>query len=522
MKGLRTFTRLLPIVGLLWVYLFLRWHDIAAHFPYFIDEIHHVRRARAVWAFNDLHTSTTPSKFLLYYWLGAFHLPQFPDLWLVRVPGALASILGAASTFALARLLFNRRAAFLALGIVTVFPFLLFYERMSLTDPLAGTLTVMMTWWSVVVARHPSKRNATILAIVFCLMWAAKILTLPMIVVPFLAVGLLGARPVTLDRPMKQEIMRIWRDYRPAIVRASVIIIVVWGTIFGFYQIRKVLDPDTRAIVDDYLYEGATSGGNKLMTSLERASEALRKLWGPLVLGVLLLPYVWWRRWRVALFLLGGILPMWVLIILVAGQLNSRYLSIVGHLCAVLIAGAAAMIIDERRLGIGRWVPTGLLIIWVFGFGLPFARTAMQDPIELDLPDRDKSEYFRNYTGYALPDAFAYVVEHNILGHDEPVIVTSFVRVCEFAPYHVPAHYRDDLNLICNPPDIDRFENRYLILNQALETHPSVYLIVEQYETPDESLMLDPALVIGVIEGPLQTYRRPHDGVPVEVYTVTR
>ena len=130
--GFKTFLNILPIIGLLWLFFFLRLHDIADSLLFFVDETRHIERAQIIWSFSDLHTSTTPGKFLLYYWIGAFGLPDHETAWLARTPVALFAVVGAAGTFALARLLFSRFAGLLSIAILAVFPFMLFYERLSL------------------------------------------------------------------------------------------------------------------------------------------------------------------------------------------------------------------------------------------------------------------------------------------------------------------------------------------------------------------------------------------------------
>lgn len=536
-QGLRLFIQLLPIIGLFWVYMFLRWHDIAKHFPYFIDEIHHVRRARAVWAFNDLHTSTTPGKFLLYYWIGAFQLPEFPPLWLVRTSATMLSLLGAAGTFALARILFNRWAGFLALALVTVFPFILFYERMALTDSLAAAFAVLMAWWSVIVARQPTQRNATILAVFYCLMMGAKILAFPLTIVPFLAIALLGPQPISFKKPLREEIRRLWNEYRPVILRATIIIAIVWGALIGFYQTRKILDPNTRAIVDDYLYGGVSanisgtdSGRSQLSINMERVGQVFTYFWGVWlsVLALLAVLVLLWRRWRVAWYLLAGILALWIFIIFVAGQLNSRYLTLVAQICAVMIAGGTIVMYQEIRgwfkqspLQWLAWTPLAALGIWAVTFALPFARTDIRNPVDVELPRRDQSEYFRNYTGYALPDGLKFIASSvPISQNSEKPVAVSWVRVCEFLPYHMPVSMHDDLTLICPPPDTpDAFLMRFDLLNTALENYGAVYLMVEQFQSPDGSLIVDPTQINGSVEF-LAAFERPHDGVRVEIYRV--
>jgi hypothetical protein len=57
------------------------------------------------------------------------------------------------------------------------------------------------------------------------------------------------------------------------------------------------------------------------------------------------------------------------------------------------------------------FISTAIILIWGIGFGGRFWRTLINDPIHLELPDRDQHEYFRNQTGYALQDVVEDVSE---------------------------------------------------------------------------------------------------------------
>jgi hypothetical protein len=218
---------------------------------------------------------------------------------------------------------------------------------------------------------------------------------------------------------------------------------------------------------------------------------------------------------------------LWLFVILVAGQLNSRYLSVVGHLCAVLIAGGVLTLHDEmatvftnNRLKQVAWLPVGLLALWVIGFGLPFATTAFNDPIALEIPRRDQREYFANYTGYALPDALNYIMESEAItnGYTVP-FAAAIVRVCEFLPYHMPPENHDDIVLECLPTDSDFPQQRYDVLNTELETYGALYLMVEDYTIADEPAF-DPTKVDGELQY-LVAFQRPHNGVAVDVYRLS-
>lgn len=529
-QGLAVFRRLLPLILLFWGYLFLRWHNAGETLPYFIDEIHHMRRSRLVWTFSDLQTSLTPSKFGTYYWLGLFQLPAFPDLWLMRAPIGLFGLLGAAGTYALGKLMFSPWAGALALAMVTVWPFISFYERLALTDPPTAAIVVVMTWWSIVLAKGPTMSKAYILAAIITLMIAFKFLAVPLLIVPFLAVAFYGSKPFVFSQSWRKQIIAIWQNYRPYIVRVSLIVGGIWLVIIGAYAARLVLTPDdVDPIVEEALYTGGVVGqSGRFSTNMNRTADIFWYMWHPLLLvlvGVAALSYIW-KQWRAGLLLFLGVVPLWGLLILIAGKLATRYFTVTGHLAAVFVAGGLFLFYEamrKRQQPLLGAIPMGLLLVWMLSFGLPFGIQNTQDPTQLSLPYRDESEYFRGYTGYALPEAFDYVEAEGTItpGYAEPVIVAA-IRVCSFSVYHMSEHQRESLNVLCQPflpgeSGAERFQRRYEWVQATIQEYGTAYLMVEQYDNPDGALNIDTTRLAGEVTF-LVRFERPFDGIPVEIY----
>ncbi len=534
-NGVRLFLSLLPMIGIIWVHLFLRWHNIGDSIPYFIDEIRHIERARIVWTFEDIHTSTTPSKFGTYYWLGLFGLPEYPSPWLGRAPIALLTILGVAGSYALGKMLFGRNAGLLAAAIITVWPFLLFFERLALTDPPTASVVVITTWWSVIVAKRPTKTRAVVLGLLICLMLAGKLLTIPLMIAPFLAVAFFGKYPLMMNRGLWPQIRQITHHYWPYMWRAGLIVSMVWGIILGFYRLRSLLDPNVRKLVDSYLYLDSVQGkANFIPQNIERVEQILFYHWSIVLCGLAVWAIValWWRNWRQALFFLLLILPLSIFLIAIAKELSTRYLTITAHLAAVGIAGGLVTFARSwhpPRWEILRYTPIILLMVWMATFGLPFGLMATQNPKALALPHRDQVEYFQNYTGYAVPDAFLLVAEDNPISpptYDSPVVV-AVLRICDYHPYYfMPPEIRDELTVTCQPriegQGLDaRFRRRYEWINTQSEQHGLLYIVVEQFPNSDGPIAFDPRRINGFIQL-LGRFERPYGGIPVEVYEVRR
>lgn len=529
-NGLQLLAQLLPIIVIIWVHLFLRWHHVGESMPYFIDEVRHVERARIVWTFQDIDTSTTPSKFGTYYWLGLFALPQYADPWLARVPIALFTALGVAGTFALGKFLFGYRGGLLAIVITTIWPFLIFFERMALTDPFAATLAVVTVWWSLVFAKYPNQRRALLLGVWINLMLAGKLLTVMLLIVPPLAIILFGKHPLVLQKPLWPQLRQIWHYYRPYLLRIGIVVGTVWTALLGFYQIRKWLYPDTRIIVQNYLYMDSLRGDAFYVPqNLERAGQVLYYYWSILLAGLagLAIIVLWTQRWRILTLLMASILPLWVFLIAVAKELSTRYVTIVAHLIAVTIAGGILLFWQSNFNRWIRYVPSGVLAIWGLIFALPTSLMIISQPERITLPERDTIEYFQNNTsGYEVEEALTFVAENGDAPRlaDDPVVMAA-LRICDLDPnYLMSEPIRDDIEVQCQPrypgdSITDVFHKRYDWINATAADYDVSYLVIERHESQADPIVLEPDRVIGYV-GRIARFERPHDGTPIEVYEI--
>lgn len=532
-KGYHQFFHLMPIVLLLWLYLFIRVHAIDT-LPYFVDELRHVGRSNVVWSFSDIDVSTTPHKFFLYYWLGLFDLPLHLPGWLARIAVGVFCLIGAASTYALGRRLFSQTVGLLSIFFLSLFPFMFFYERLALSDPLTSSLVALLAWWSLVVAYHPTRRHAIILGIIITLMLAAKLLAVPLMLLTATAILFLGPKRLVLGKNIKKQVQDILRHYRLPALTAIAIVGTVWGLILIFYAIRTDFGQkqDVSPIINSYLLWPAGYSNN-----LQRIDEAMTYLWGivlTIVVGVAIIGLLF-RHTRQFLYLASGIIPLWWALVAIAGQLSTRYLTLAGHLWVVLIVAGLVSTEDFLKSRISMpalksprfryaFLSSTVLVIWCLGFGGRFWQTLITDPTQLELPPRDQHEYFRNQTGYALQDVLKDVADlPTISANSDYPILVGLVRNCSFLPHYIPENVH--VNVKCSvysyfhrdewPP----IEKRMQHLNKMLDTYGSVYLVMEIFEADPKSPLIDMDMVNGELDYQ-RTYERPFDGIPVELYIV--
>lgn len=133
--------------------------------PIFADEAIYIRWAQLIWQktyyfFIPLSDGKTP----LFMWLLAPLLKLGADPLLtgraLSVAAGLATLIG---VYYLTQSIFNKKTAFIASILVIFQPFLLFYDRLSLTDSLLTALVVWSFYSSYKLFRRPSLKLGAIL-----------------------------------------------------------------------------------------------------------------------------------------------------------------------------------------------------------------------------------------------------------------------------------------------------------------------------------------------------------------------
>lgn len=505
----------------MWLFWLTRLINIA-EFPYFIDEMHHVRRAQIVWGFSDLHVSTTPSKFLLYYYLGIFELPNHLPGWIARTPVALFGVIGAASTYGLTRYFFSRQSGYLAVLSLISFPLMIFHERMALTDPFAASIAIFMLWYTTVWVNKPTKQRTLILGIAIIFMLAAKLLAVPLLIMPLATIFLFSTKRYELGQAIRPQIDAMRQRYMPRLWQLAKIVGGVWLAIMIFYVGRGLIDPDnTNPIVDDYIYE-SSDRTSLLDSNITHLHEVFTYFWGtPLVIATLVsLVLIFWKRPRVGFYLLIGILPLWLGLTIVAARPNSRYLAVVGHLWMVLVGGGMALGLEMLQARLPqknfyvRQMPALLVAVGLASYGGWFAWTFATEPLDINLPQAEVRGYYQNISGYGLVDALYAAEELPPISnnHDWPVVV-GVGRVCGYWHFHISADTQ--LTIDCAP---ENYERRGPYLDDAVAQYGTYYLMRER--TDHLVVWIDETWLATHAEL-LMTFERPFNGVPIDIYRIS-
>ena len=502
----------------------VRAHAIEA-LPPFNDESHHIRRAELVYTFSDPDLSMTPGKLLSYYWLGLFGAERLDAIFLGRTVTALFSILGLAATFATARLLFSQRAGIIALFLASFTPFMVFFDRMALTDPLTAALSMWLIWASVVMLKKRPRqwghRWSVLVGVLSGLVVMAKLLGLPMIGIPFLVVLIYGEVPWQGMYPQQiwQWLLGNWREYRPMLGTVYSVFAVMFMPSMFYILGRVIIDGELVPIVNNNLINGATENKSPLQVIVDNFGTVWETQWilqSPLlwmtILGVI--GWTLYKREKHSLYLLGAVFLAWSLSVFVAAELSTRYLTLGILPLLVLVAGTLNQGV-QKLPQVGRAVLGGAFMLWLIAFALPFIRTAWSQPVALNLPERDRWEYFSNFSsGYALVPAAQDIKD---LPRSEPsrrVNIIGLVGSCHQMRLYLDEH--GPVWLECpyfgwQGENMDEVAQK---IEDRLATESIVYLLVEP-ELPFTDLS-----VITVDWELIRRYSRPFDGMVVELYRV--
>lgn len=175
------------LLASLWAVLVIRVHRLLT-LPVFVDESLHIMRAQVVFDFTDAVASFLPGKLLTYYYFGLFGPENSGGLWLCRAAIALTAPLCAALCYGLTRKLGGDPwAGLLAVWLYALSPFLIFFERMALTDTFAGLFALGLSYAALYLAENPTRRRAVLTGSLLGLALLAKLTALPLVIIPPLA-----------------------------------------------------------------------------------------------------------------------------------------------------------------------------------------------------------------------------------------------------------------------------------------------------------------------------------------------
>src|SRR5258707_10130007 len=187
-----TFSSLLPVIGLLLLYVLVR-NQALSSFPPFIDEIGHIRLAQQVLA-GHVWIGATESKLLVPWWLAVFQPYGPAAVWIGRAATILFSMIGLAAVYKLGAQLSFRWAGMLAVLVYILAPFLFFFERMVLTDPYMATCSTLCALFAARLLRRVNRADAVLCGLGVAAAMGAKGSGIVLVSIPIMAVLILPQR----------------------------------------------------------------------------------------------------------------------------------------------------------------------------------------------------------------------------------------------------------------------------------------------------------------------------------------
>jgi 4-amino-4-deoxy-L-arabinose transferase-like glycosyltransferase len=471
-------------VALLLLYAFTRLHRLLA-MPLFVDESFHIETAQRALK-GQVLASASHGRFMR-VWLNAFLGPDPPAAgWMARAGTVLVGLVGVAAFYALARAVISPRAGVIAAVLWIACPYLLFFERMALADPLLGALSAVAVWLAWRVMRRGDRWDAVRLGGALAAMILAKAPGVVWLPLPLVA-GMLA-----LDRP--------WRQRLELVSLAYSLLALCWVPLD---MVLRLKDYNYFGLASTFVDAPGDSGLDRLLSNIGDTWQAdLAYLSLPLVILAVLSELYWLRRRPVpAVFALTA-LGMSAGGALVFGRhVNSRYA--LNHVAWVLLPLAVGAELAMRRGPRWRIAVYGALAGWIAVFCLPFAWDAWHQPDDLPLVGNDPAEYVRGEaSGYGVT-----AVGDWLRTQGDPLPVLGLVANCQalrLAAYPV--------EVTCPTIHWDNTSQDVIMAQaEAWAAAGPVYVVGEDLPYIDLSGLPQPFAEVIVVA-------RPDGGLPVGLY----
>jgi 4-amino-4-deoxy-L-arabinose transferase-like glycosyltransferase len=348
-----------------------------AEFPLFIDETLTIQRAEATLRGDPLYF-TGQGKALL-PWIVAPFISGEAEFFVARYVTLLVILPAIAAAIALARILHNDLAAYVAVILLALNPMLHFHQRLALSDSILSPLLFLFAF-SLFMAYSQSIFSVyrfIVSGIIFVGAILAKATALVMLPLPLVAAVLI---PVTWSL----------RERIKALVVIYTTISAIWVPFYIFALGRGV----------NYLSRAEQgTGGNFLdwqqwVANIQLMSEAftgyLGILFPLLIIGGVIAIYF---RPRAALFFFISGISFSIALILTGNTIFNRYWLASLPAMTVLLA-ISVVAVSQRILSLSHIVIAGFLIGWV-SISLPFILTVNTNPPGATLPRGDVLQYLQ-------------------------------------------------------------------------------------------------------------------------------
>jgi hypothetical protein len=374
-------------------------------FPAFVDESVHVHFVQDSFQISPLMYASEGKLFAI-WWYMLFQPHLAASLWVIRVATLLAALPGVAACMAIGRQMAGRWGLVLA-GLFYLFStYLMFFDRLGLADPIAASAIAVALFLGYRVSRTAGSRDAVLLGIVLFIGINTKMSTVPYAVLPLIA-GL------TL-RAKGQSWLHAWR----ANVRWTGIALATEGILIGGLALAMRLRH-----YDIFSLIGVHNTGESPFDLSSKLSHVVSTVnlfmayMGPIAF-VLLIAAVLVLIVQRRLYLVAALgLPL--IVIWLNRTQYSRFFILTGII--FVLCGAVVLADLVRRQGkIVQWLGIGAVLIYGLVQWVPFAWTAINDPVALAVSPADRQEYISSdASGFGLAEVHSALQNagaHEVIG----------------------------------------------------------------------------------------------------------
>lgn len=399
----------LLILGLLiFLYFIFRLPNLTLQ-PIFADEAIYIRWAQVMKAeptlrFLPLSDGKTP----LFMWLMTPLFKIFDDpLFAGRFLSALSGIGTLTGVIFLGWRFFNKKVAYWSALLVTVTPYIVFFDRLALVDSILTAFSVWSLNFALLLIRYQRLDVAMILGYFL----GAGLLTKPPGIFNILTV------PVTL-------ITFNWarKDRERRIITIFFLLMIALGIGLGIYNLLR-LGPgfdNLSSRNQDYLFSPTELWGRVLDPFLPHLGDIFDwfpKLFTIPILGAVLGGIVTAvaKRHKVALVvLLWSLLPLMVQMAFLR-TFTARYLLF--SIAPLLLLGGWFISLISERLpfrSMDKFVTTPLLLIILLPLALYFNFQLLTNPAQAPLPGEERRGYLEDWTaGYGFAEIAKFLEERS-------------------------------------------------------------------------------------------------------------
>ncbi|MEP7292062.1 MAG: hypothetical protein ABI835_09770, partial [Chloroflexota bacterium] len=446
-------------------------------FPPFIDETIHIHSGEIILQNGTPFYDVVLGRQFTIWWLMLFQPAAAAPIWVARTATLLAVLPGFAALMSVARLAAGRWGMLFFGVIYLLSAYHLFFERLALADPIAGTAVTLAIWFAFRLTRRIRLRDSALAGFWLFVAFGAKTSAAPFFGVPVAAALALFPRGSRWRDSLKLRLR--WLTVALGVAFGLSALFVVGLRLRGYDIITNSLSlaVSGRGTID----EATIFSLQRIVDNVGFTLETLAAYFGiggllVMLIGVMVL--LARRQWFFVLCLLGPLAVIWLNTIQ-----QTRYLLI--SVTLLLLCTGVALAQVTRKQPLLRWAALGVIVMWGMVYALPFM-TRLPAALPLSASDFEQ---------YVLSDAsgFGFAEVYAVLHDRQPHQIIGALSNCQGLRYALPA----DFSVTCPLIRADAQDREALTALFDVSRADGVYVVLEDSPYVPQSA---PGTLITVID----------------------